>query len=94
MQALHWWPAPDGDVTFKVGARTIHVQPGYCVLVRPFSVGTKVTIDEVVPPGQRVAAITVSPSSRVTGTPDLAAGKVVVTVGNGITEVTFTNTAR
>jgi hypothetical protein len=82
---------PAGAVAFTVGARTIHVQAGYCVLVSPFSVGTRLTIDQIVPPGQRVAAITATPSGSITGTPDLAAGRVVVTVGSGVTEVTFTN---
>ncbi|MFZ0226215.1 MAG: hypothetical protein WAL41_04545, partial [Mycobacterium sp.] len=61
---------------------------GYCVLAGTYPVGTQVTVRETLPAGD-YTSINVQPPAN--------AGKettnsVVVTIGQGITEVTFTNT--
>ena len=63
---------------------------GYCNVIGSFPVGLPVTVDEDVPPDTSVA-IAVAGSGTILGIPDLVAGKVVVKVGAGVTEVTFTN---
>ena len=63
---------------------------GYCKVVGSFPVGSNVLVDEFLPSRTSVA-ISVAPSSRLVGTPDLVKGSATVTVGTGVTEVTFTN---
>jgi hypothetical protein len=66
---------------------------GFCRLAGSFPAGTGVTVNEHAVAGTEVSAITVAPSGRVAGQPDLAARAVTVTIGPGVTEVTFTNRA-
>lgn len=82
--------------TFSAGSSTFTVPAGpgpggTCVVGPSFSVGSVVTVDEVVPSGYVVSSIVVAPASQLAGAPDLAAGSVSVTVGNGVTEVTYTD---
>ena len=63
---------------------------GYCKVVGTFPVGSNVLVDEVLPSNNSVA-ISVAPSGRLVGTPDLVKGSAVVTIGTGVTEVIFTN---
>jgi hypothetical protein len=65
---------------------------GYCVVVSTSLLqGTNVTISQVIPAGDTVTSIGVGPSTRLVGTPDLSNGKVTVTIGSGVTEVTYTD---
>ncbi len=65
---------------------------GLCVQVGRFTVGSTVTVDETIPPDFRVTALSVSPPAReVAGSKDLGTGVVRVTIGAGVTEVSFTN---
>ena len=68
-------------------------QGGFCVVDSSFPVGTVVTVQETPSPTKayQVLSIAVNPPSRSSGAPDLANGTVKVTIGNGFTEVTFTN---
>ena len=82
--------------SFTAGASTFTVPAGpppagTCVVGPTFPVGTTVTVDEVVPPGHAVASITVAPPGQQIGMANLAAGSVNVTIGTGVTEVTFTD---
>jgi hypothetical protein len=65
---------------------------GTCSLGPTFNVGSPVWVTETVPSGMTVSAITVAPPPRLIGTPNLAGGAVQVTIGSGVTDVTFTNT--
>jgi hypothetical protein len=62
---------------------------GTCVVAPSFPIGSTVTVAEMVPAGHTVASITVAPPGQ--GTPNLASGSVDVTIGSGVTEVTFTD---
>jgi hypothetical protein len=64
---------------------------GTCVVGPTFPVGTGVTVTETVPAGVAVSAITVAPPTQLVGSPNLAGGSVNVTIGTGVTEVTFTD---
>jgi choice-of-anchor C domain-containing protein len=64
---------------------------GTCSLGPTFNVGSPVWVTETVPSGMTVSAITVAPLPRLIGTPNLAGGTVQVTIGSGVTDVTFTN---
>ena len=64
---------------------------GTCMIGPTFPVGSNVTVDEDVPPGHTVSSITVLPPKQLVGTPNLAAGSVNVTIGTGVTVVTFTD---
>jgi hypothetical protein len=46
---------------------------------------------EAVPAGDTVSSITVAPLGQLVGTPNLAGGSVNVTIGTGVTEVTYTD---
>lgn len=74
---------------FTVAGTSIQVQAGYCSLPMELPVGN-VTVDEVVPAGYRVSDITEAGSGALVST-DLEAGSAVVTVAEGVTEVTVTN---
>jgi hypothetical protein len=63
---------------------------GYCKVVGTFPAGSNVPVSEVLPSDTSVA-IDVSPLGQLVGTPNLATGSVIVNVGPGVTEVTFTN---
>jgi len=66
--------------------------PGNCVIVGSFPVGSAVLVDENVPATNQVDEISVEPSAAlVSGSVDLTAGSVAVTIGPGVTEVTYTN---
>ena len=64
---------------------------GYCSVVSTtlYQAG-RVTITQAIPTGDRVTSIVVGPSTRIYGTADLTNGKVTVTIGSGVTEVTYT----
>jgi hypothetical protein len=70
---------------------------GTCMIVNPsFPVGTHVTVAETpIPSGDIVSSITVAPPAALlppfATNPNLAAGTVDVAIGNGVTEVTFTD---
>jgi len=61
---------------------------GYCEVGPSFPVGTAVTVSEAIPPGGTVTGITVAPNG---GTTNLSAGTANVTIGNGVTELTYIN---
>jgi hypothetical protein len=82
--------------TFTAGSSTFNVPSGpapggTCVVGPRFTVGTHVTVAETVPAGYTVSSIAVAPSGQLVGTPNLAGGNVNVTIGSGVTEVTFTD---
>jgi hypothetical protein len=61
---------------------------GYCVVGPSLPLGTSATITETVPAGDTVTSISVVPTG---GTTNLASGTATIPVGNGVTEVTYTN---
>jgi uncharacterized repeat protein (TIGR01451 family) len=64
---------------------------GTCVVGPSFPVGTHVTVAETIPAGILVSSIAVAPSVRLDGPPNTASGSANITIGSGVTEVTFTN---
>ncbi len=82
--------------TFHIGSTTLTIPagppPGGTCKVVPgsFPVGAVVNVDEPIPPGDKVN-VKVAPAGQVVGTFDPASGSVSVKIGNGVTEVTFTN---
>jgi hypothetical protein len=65
---------------------------GNCVVVgTKFYVGSNVTITQQIPTGDKVTAIDVQTPDRQVGSADLANGKVTITVGSGVTDVTYTD---
>jgi hypothetical protein len=85
-------------ITFTAGGTPLTVPAGpgpggFCVVGPALSQGSTATVAEAVPPDIRVSSISVAPPDRVVGTPDLEGGSVVVSIGSGVTEVTFTNEA-
>jgi hypothetical protein len=64
---------------------------GTCVVGPSFPVGTHVTVAETIPAGILVSSIAVAPTVRLDGAPNLAGGSANITIGSGVTEVTFTN---
>jgi hypothetical protein len=78
--------------SFNVGGTPVTVAAGSCVAAAAFPVGTSVVVAENPSAGTTVSAISVLPADRE-GAADLSAGNVSVTVGTGLTEVDFTNTA-
>jgi hypothetical protein len=80
------------EVTSPQGRQTYTVEAGFCILDGIFDVGTVVTVQEIdVPPNVSTTAIRVDPSDRIVGTPNLANRTIMVRIGTGFTEVTFTN---
>ena len=82
--------------TFTAGNSTFTVPSGpapggTCVVGPSFPVGTHVTVAETVPAGILVSSIVVAPASRLDNPPNLPGGNVNVTIGSGVTEVTFTD---
>jgi uncharacterized repeat protein (TIGR01451 family) len=82
--------------TFTAGSSKFAVPAGpapggTCMIGPTFAVGSNVTVDEDVPPGHTVSSITVAPPKQLVGVPNLAAGSVNVTIGTGVTVVTFTD---
>jgi type VI secretion system secreted protein VgrG len=78
--------------SFNVGGTPVSVVAGSCVAAAAFPVGTAILVSENPSAGTVVSAISVLPAERA-GAADLPAGTVAVTVGTGLTEVDFTNTA-
>ena len=87
-------PGVSGNFTFNVsGVGSITVTAGNCSLPFSFAVGTHVTVTETnIPSNIKLVSITSVPSGRTTE--DLANKRGVVTVGTGVTEVTFRNELR
>ena len=86
------------EFDFVAGAERLSVPAGpapggYCVIAGSFPVGADVAVSEQVPRGTQVSAIEIAPRSRLVGTPNLPGGAVVVRIGAGFTEATFTNQA-
>jgi len=77
---------------FNVGGTPVTVVAGSCVAAASFPVGTVIVVSEIPSAGTIVSAIGVLPADRQ-GAIDLSAGTVGVTIGTGLTEVDFTNTA-
>jgi hypothetical protein len=82
--------------SFTVGGNTFTVPAGptpggTCVVGPSFPVGSNVTVAETIPAGDTVASITVAPPGQLVGTPNLAGGSVNITIGSGVTEVTYTD---
>ena len=99
-------PGVTGTTTFSLvdppwanGNILVHVPANGCTIVpRGFGPGelgvpvdANVSIVELIPAGVRVAAISVDPSSRMVGTPDLSQGHVRVRTATGTTTVTYQN---
>jgi hypothetical protein len=76
--------------TIRVNNTEYLVPAGFCVLAGQFALNTQVTIQEVIPPGYYVAAISTRPSSSLQSK-DTTAGRAVVQIGSGVTEVIYTN---
>ncbi len=84
------------DFEFHAGGRPVVVPAGpapggYCVVAGSFPVATDVVVSELTPRGVEVSAIAVAPAARQVGAPNVAGGTVVVRIGPGFTEATFTN---
>jgi hypothetical protein len=82
--------------TFTAGSNTFTVPAGpapggTCAVGPSFPVGSVITVAETIPAGDIVSNITVAPPSQLVGTPNLAYGSVGVTIGSGVTEVTYVN---
>jgi uncharacterized repeat protein (TIGR01451 family) len=82
------------NIMFQVGSQMVMVPAGptpggYCVVVGTFALGSQVTITETIPAGAHVTAITAAPAARLVSK-NLATGTAVVTIGSGVTDVTFT----
>jgi hypothetical protein len=82
--------------TFTAGGNTVGPVPagpppgGTCVLGPSFPVGSTITVAETpIPTGDTVSNIVVAPPGQ--STIHLGAGSVDVTIGTGVTEVTFTD---
>jgi hypothetical protein len=81
---------------FTAGSSTVTVPAGpppggTCVVGPSFPAGTSVTVAETIPAGHLVSSIHVAPVSQLVGTPSLLAGSVDLSIGSGVTEVTFTD---
>lgn len=81
--------------SFRVGAATYNVpagpaDKGYCVLAGQHPVNSQVTIQETIPGGYYVSRIEVKPGSAAISK-ETSQGAVTVEMGNGVTEVIFTN---
>jgi hypothetical protein len=63
---------------------------GTCMVGPGYPVGTQVSVTEIIPAGDTVSSITVAPPSQLVST-NLAGGGVTVTMGSGVTEVTYTD---
>lgn len=78
---------------FGSGTASVPAGPspgGYCKLSTSVPIGTHVHLVETLPPGDLVSAITAAPPSSL-GATNLGTGTANVTVGNGVTEVTYTD---
>ena len=82
--------------TFTVGSSAISVPAGAapagtCVDGPSVIEGTNVTVTETIPAGDTVSSVTLAPPGQLVST-NLATGTAIVTIGSGLTEVTYTNT--
>ena len=84
--------APGMSFSFNAGGTPITVAAGSCVSAATFPVGSSVVVSETPSTGTTVSAISVLPPDRQ-GAVDLSAATATVTIGTGVTEVDFTNTA-
>jgi hypothetical protein len=84
--------APGMSFSFNAGGTPITVAAGSCVSAATFPVGTSIVVTETPSAGTTVSAIGVLPADRQSAV-DLTGGTVTVTIGAGLTEVDFTNTA-
>lgn len=85
--------------SFTAGAGTFTVPAGpapggYCAVGPAFVEGSVITVTESIPAGYAVTGITVAPAGRMVGAPNLAAGMVSITMGSGVTEVTYVDEKR
>jgi len=78
-----------GSSTFTVPAGP--APGGTCVVGPSLPLGSTVTVAETVPAGDMVSSIAVAPPGQLVGVPNLGGGSVDVTIGSGVTEVTFTD---
>jgi hypothetical protein len=83
---------PGMSFSFDAGGTPITVAAGSCVSAATFPVGASVVVTETASTGTTVSAISVLPPDRQ-GAVDLSGGRATVTIGTGLTEVDFTNTA-
>jgi hypothetical protein len=84
--------APGMSFSFNAGGTPVTVAAGSCVAAAVFPVGAAIMVAELPSPGTTVTAISVLPPGSQ-GAVDLAGGTVSVTIGPGVNEVDFTNTA-
>jgi hypothetical protein len=81
--------------TFTAGSSPVTVPAGpapggTCALGPSLAVGTNATVIETIPSGDAVSNITVAPPGQSVST-NLATGTATVTIGSGVTEVTYTD---
>jgi hypothetical protein len=84
--------APGMSFSFNAGGTPITVPAGSCVSAATFPVGTSIVVAEARSAGTILSGISVLPADRQ-GAVDLSGGTVTVTIGTGVTEADFTNTA-
>ena len=84
--------APGASFSFNVGGTPLTVPAGSCVAAGTFPVGASIVVAEAPSLGTIVSAISVLPPDRQ-GAVNLSGGTLNVTIGTGLTEVDFTNTA-
>lgn len=78
--------------SFTAGGTPVTVPAGSCVSAATFPVGAAIVVAEIPSTGTIVSAINVLPPD-LQGAVNLAGGTVTVSIGTGLTEVDFTNTA-
>ena len=81
--------------TFTAGSSPVKVPAGpapggTCALGPSLPVGTDATVIETIPSGDAVSNITVAPPGQSVST-NLATGTATITIGSGVTEVTYTD---
>ncbi len=84
--------APGGMFSFVVAGASLTVPAGSCAIGGTFPIGASVAVTEMPSGGTVLSAIGVIPVERQ-GIVNLAGRTVTVTVGTGVTVVSFTNTA-
>jgi hypothetical protein len=84
--------APGMSFSFDAGGTPVTVAAGSCVSAATFPVGSSIVVSETPSAGTTVSAISVLPPDRL-GVVDLSGGTATITIGTGLTEVDFTNTA-
>ena len=84
--------APGMSFSFDAGGTPVTVPAGSCVSAATFPVGASIVVTEIPSAGTIVSAISVLPPDRQ-GAVNLSGGTVAVTIGTGVTEVDFTNSA-